>query len=97
LLSNETEVYIDWSMHYTLHDLQATSCKTDRGETGERKKFILQIVEIFGHTTVLLISKISCYCCISLVSILPYLHWWCTVKHKSNFSDTLVRKPRRAI
>jgi len=24
-----------------------------------------------------------CYCCISLVSLLPYLHWWCTVKHKS--------------
>jgi len=30
----------------------------------------------------------NCYCCISLVSILPYLHWWCTVKHKSSFKSS---------
>ena len=37
-------------MRYTLHGLQATSCKTERGKkTGERKTFILQIVELSRH------------------------------------------------
>jgi len=38
--------------------------------------------------------SINCYCCILLVSILPYLHWRCTVKHKSSHYFVFVGKTR---